>query len=211
MCDAARPGSLTDAERLQSLLPQAVISIDVSAGDVRVMVRRECIVDVVRLLHDDPELQYTFFCECLGVDYLDMHTGASIQGKGHRYEVVYNLCSLVDPATGALRNRRLFLKVPVPATDPEVPSVTSVFGGAGFPEREVYDLMGIRFSGHPDLRRILMSDDWSGHPLRKDYPLGGERVQFPGGTTGPSVGESVVQHAGESFTGRTASALGDVE
>jgi NADH-quinone oxidoreductase subunit C len=211
MCDTAKPVALLDAERLQSLLPQAVISIDVSAGDVRVMVRREGIVEVVRLLHDDPVFNYTFFCECLGVDYLDVHTGASIQGKAHRYEVVYNLCSLVDPATGALRYRRLFLKVPVPASDPEVPSVTSVFGGAGFPEREVYDLLGIRFSGHPDLRRILMSDDWSGHPLRKDYPLGGERVQFPGGTTGPSVGESVVQHAGESFTGRTGSVLGDVE
>jgi NADH-quinone oxidoreductase subunit C len=106
-------------------------------------------------------------------------------------------------------NRRIFLKVPVPEEDPVVPSVIGVYLGANFPEREIYDMFGITFSGHPDLRRLLMSDDWVGHPLRKDYPLGGERVRFPGGRFGPSVGEVPVQHPGESFTGKTGDAQGE--
>jgi NADH-quinone oxidoreductase subunit C len=90
-----------------------------------------------------------------------------------RFEVVYLLTSLDPPA-------RLRLKVPAPGDDPTVPSVVGVFGGANWLEREVFDMFGIRFPGHPDLKRILMPDDWEGHPLRKDFPLVEEPVQFFG-------------------------------
>jgi len=86
-----------------------------------------------------------------------------------RFEVVYELHSVA-------RNQRLRLKCRLPGGNPEIESVTSVWRGANWYEREVFDLFGIRFLNHPDLRRIMMPDDWEGHPLRKDYPITGTRV-----------------------------------
>jgi NADH-quinone oxidoreductase subunit C len=86
-----------------------------------------------------------------------------------RFEIVYHLHSIE-------RNLRLRLKAMLPGTDPTIESVTGVWRGAGWYEREVFDLFGVRFLNHPDLRRILMPDDWEGYPLRKDYPITGTRV-----------------------------------
>jgi NADH-quinone oxidoreductase subunit C len=107
---------------------------------------------------------YATFIDLCGVDYLR---------RRPRFEVVIHL---VDPDTP----HRLRARVPVDGTDPVVPSITSVFPGANFYERETYDLYGIDFGGHPDLTRILMPDDWEGHPLRKDYAVGSVPVQFKG-------------------------------
>ena len=85
----------------------------------------------------------------------------------------------------------------------------SIYPGANFPEREIFDMFGVCFEGHPDMRRILMSDDWVGHPQRKDYPLGGERVRFPGDKFGPAVAEVPVQHPGESYYGKTGDTQGE--
>jgi NADH-quinone oxidoreductase subunit C len=86
-----------------------------------------------------------------------------------RFEVVYHLQSVE-------RNQRVRLKCRLSGENPQIESVTSVWRGANWYEREVFDLFGIRFRGHPDLRRIMMPDDWEGHPLRKDYPVTGSRV-----------------------------------
>jgi NADH dehydrogenase subunit C (EC 1.6.5.3) len=117
--------------------------------------------------------------------------------KPKRFEVVYNLYSPVH-------FQRIFLKVRVDDGEP-VPSVTGVWEGASYPEREVYDMFGIPFEGHPNLKRILMPDDWVGHPLRKDFPLGGEEIPFAQDTWGPSIEDKTHPHAGESFEGLTGS------
>lgn len=110
------------------------------------------------------ELGFRMFVDLCGVDYLR---------RDPRFEVVITLLSLEAPA-------RLRIRVPVPGSDPSVPSITSVYAGANFYERETYDLFGIDFQGHPDLSRILLPDDWEGHPLRKDYGVGSVPVQFKG-------------------------------
>ena len=195
---------ILEVRKIEEHLPDALIGVYKFRGDTRIMVRREYIVDVCRLMRDDPELQFNFFGECLGVDYLEKF-------DDHRFEVVYNLSSIVYQKNGQTvgTGRRIFLKVPVPEDDPTVPSIVSIYPGANFPEREIYDMFGVTFVGHPDLRRILMSDDWVGHPQRKDYPLGGERVRFPGDKFGPSVGEVPVAHAGESYYGKTGDTQGE--
>ena len=206
LSDAAPGGSIIErieVQRIRDEFPGAIVEVNEFRGDTRITVRRESIVEVLTLLRDDPELQFDFFSECLGVDYLDPATGGYILGKANRFEVVYNLLSVLDTRIGKGRNARIFIKVGVPEDDPVVPTVVDVYPGANWPEREVYDMFGITFDGHPDLRRILMSDDWVGHPQRKDYPLGGERVQFPNNTYGPAVGDGVVAHPGESFFGFT--------
>ncbi len=88
-----------------------------------------------------------------------------------RFHVIYQLTSLS-------KNLSLQVRVPVPGTRPVVPSMTGVFASANWREREIWDMFGIHFDGHPDPRRILMPEDWEGHPLRKDYPLGYEEPQF---------------------------------
>jgi NADH (or F420H2) dehydrogenase, subunit C len=205
------PVERIEVTRLKEHFPGAIREVSEFRGDTRVTVAREQIVEILTFLRDDAEMQFNFFSECMGVDYLDPNEGTYIFGKPHRFEVVYNLYSLQDPRSGQGRNARLFIKVGVPEEDPVVPTVTEVYAGANWCEREIYDMFGVHFSGHPDLRRILMSDDWVGHPQRKDYPLGGERVQFPDGKYGPAVGDGLVAHPGESFSGLTASELGDQE
>ena len=105
---------------------------------------------------------FKMFVDLCGVDYLR---------RDPRFEVVVTLLSLAPPA-------RLRIKVPVSASQPSVPSLTGVYAGSNFYERETYDLLGIEFPGHPDLSRILLPDDWEGHPLRKDYAVGSVPVQF---------------------------------
>ena len=127
----------------------------------------ERLLEVMRFLHDDPRTRFEQVAELLGVDYL------YYPGAADRFAVIYGLLSLTH-------NHRLWVKVFVNDPDPQVPSVTSIWRGAEWPEREVYDMFGIQFTGHADLRRILLPQNFKDHPLRKDYPLTGkgEREDF---------------------------------
>jgi NADH-quinone oxidoreductase subunit C len=121
----------------------------------------EQLVDTCRALRDTPELGFAFLADLLPVDYLP---------REPRFEIVYLLASLGIAGFGETP-KRLRVKVRVPGANPSVPSVSSVWPAASWSEREAYDLFGIHFSDHPDLRRILMPEDWEGFPLRKDYPV----------------------------------------
>ncbi len=115
------------------------------------------LLDVVNYLQQ--QASFTLFEDITAVDWLP---------RVPRYEVVYHFLSLSS-------RQAICLKVPVSGENPQLPSITSIFKGANWYEREVYDLFGITFTGHPDLRRIEMPVDWEGHPLRKDYPVTGPR------------------------------------
>ena len=146
----------TVIEIVRRLAPAASIEAAPSMDMPAVYVGREHLVDVARILRDDPALQFQFFADVTAVDYLPAEP---------RYEVVYHLASV------GLAPKRLRVKVRVPGADARVPTVTGVFPAAGWPEREVFDLFGLTFDGHSDLRRILLPEDWVGHPLRKDAPV----------------------------------------
>jgi NADH-quinone oxidoreductase subunit C len=129
--------------------------------------------DVCRYLRDEPDLRFNFLNCISGVDYLqpDPKKAAKVDWEPH-FEVLYHLSSLV------YKQHRLVLKVRLPRWEddveghlPEVPTVSGVWSTANWHEREVFDLSGVRFTGHPDLRRILCPEDWEGHPLRKDYEM----------------------------------------
>ncbi len=125
------------------------------------------VIEMMEFLYADPRAKFEQLCDLAGVDYLNYPE------VGDRFGVVYALLSHTH-------NHRLWIKVFVNDPDPEVPSVTSVWKGAEWPEREVFDMFGIKFTGHPDLRRILLPQNFRDHPLRKDYPLHGkgEREDF---------------------------------
>ncbi len=124
-------------------------------GQAVITVPREGILAALRALREEPDLSLNMLSDLSAVDYL---------GRTPRFEVVYQLNSLVW-------RHRLRVKVPVPEDDPTVPSATAIWRAADWAEREVYDLFGIVFTGHPDLRRILLYPEFVGHPLRKDYPV----------------------------------------
>jgi NADH-quinone oxidoreductase subunit C len=146
-------------DKVAAKYPQAVEQrySDRAGGDWLV-VKAAQIREVLTELKLDPELDFKLFLSMDGVDRLQLPESSP------RFEVIYLLRSLS-------RNEWARLKVRVGEDTPEVPSVTSVFQGAGWWERFVWDFYGIRFSGHPDLRRILLYEEFKGHPLRKDYPL----------------------------------------
>ena len=143
-----------------------------SHGQAVVYVDRDHWAEVGAFLRD--EQQFTMCVDVTATDHLlDGVRYAPTGITTERYEVVANYLSHV-------RNRRVRVICAVPESDPSVPSLTGVYSGANFPERETYDFFGIDFTGHPELTRILMPDDWEGHPLRKDYPAARVPVTFKG-------------------------------
>lgn len=168
-----------DAEEASESVPEPARLygqlVSYSRGQTVLHVDRADLVDVVRSLRDDED-----FNVCLDVSAVDYLTYAAPRDlpadiQPERFEVVVLLLSHTN------RNR-VRIRVQVPESDPSVPSLFEIHPGTEAPEREVYDLFGIRFDGHPDLTRILMPEDWVGHPLRKDYAIGKIPVQFKGVT-----------------------------
>jgi NADH-quinone oxidoreductase subunit C len=141
-------------EILQSLVPGASFEAAASVEYAAIYVPASHLVATCTALRDDPRLKFNVLVEVTAADYLP---------RDPRFEVVYHLLSIPNKI-------RLRLKVRV-GNDGALPTVQGVWKGAGWPEREVWDMFGIFFEGHGDLRRLLMPDDWEGHPARKDYPV----------------------------------------
>jgi NADH-quinone oxidoreductase subunit C len=143
-------------QALKERFPEEIREITEFRGQVSVTVKRDRIREIMEFLHDDEEVCFSHLQDLCGVDYLGK--------KEVRFEVVYHLYSIRHRHT-------LRIKAEVPEDDPSLDSVVSIWDGANWHERECYDMFGITFRGHPNLRRILLPEDWEGHPLRKDYPL----------------------------------------
>lgn len=150
---------------LAAKFPDQVLGLHADAGQRFAHVRRDRILDLLRALRD--EHGFDMLTDLTAVDYLN-------QGQPERFCVVYNLYSFKA-------NARTRVKAFVPEADPAIDSAAGIWKAAPWAEREVYDLYGIVFRGHPDLKRILLPETYVGHPLRKDYPLTGrgERMDFP--------------------------------
>jgi len=151
--------------KIQERFADQVVGTGEHARQKWIEVKRDRVVDVLRLLRD--ECGFDMLTDLTCVDHLN-------QGTPERFAIVYNVYSLKD-------NERTRLKAWVPEADPTIETASSVWKAAPWAEREVYDLFGIVFKNHPDLKRILLPADYVGHPLRKDYPLTGrgERMAFP--------------------------------
>lgn len=160
----AVPGEAT--ARIRAEFGDGSVRAGNAVGCESVIAERDSILPFMKFLRDDPELSFDYLVDVTAVDRLKLD-------EAIRFAVVYQLYSY-------RHNRRFSVSVPVPEADPRIASVVSVWPGANWLEREVYDMYGIEFEGHPDLRRILMPDDFGSYPLRKDYPLHGkgERDNF---------------------------------
>jgi NADH-quinone oxidoreductase subunit C len=160
------------ASALDQALPDqdAIEGVVVHRGEITFHVRRDALPAVARAFRDDPALRFELLSGVSGINYPDE--------QGRELHAVYHLLSMTY-------NRRVRLEVACPDSDPRVPSVVATYPTADWHERETFDMFGIVFDGHPALTRILMPDDWPGHPQRKDYPLGGIPVEYKGGTVPP--------------------------
>jgi NADH-quinone oxidoreductase subunit C len=156
-------GSLLDAA-----VPGAARSEIEHRGEITIEVEPDRLLAAARFLASPPQ-SFALLSDLTCADFPEG------DGAGGRFRLAYHLYSLDSGA-------RLRLRVWAGAEDPEVDSVTGIWATANWHEREVYDMFGVRFRGHPDLTRILMPLDWEGHPLRRDYPIGGEEVQFSDAT-----------------------------
>jgi NADH-quinone oxidoreductase subunit C len=149
-------------ETLKGEFGEGVRPLEKFRGETKVQVNSDLIVRVCEFLRDTPDLSFDFLITLTAVDYWP---------EEPRFVVVYQLYSQENHAI-------IELRVPITDDHPQVSTVESIYPNANWHEREVYDMFGIKFEGHSDFRRILMPHDWEGHPLRKDYPLGYEEVQF---------------------------------
>jgi NADH-quinone oxidoreductase subunit C len=147
------------AECLRSWNAKAVAEVIEFRGETTIVVPRELLRATAERCREDAKLQYNFLTDATCVDRTPAEP---------RFELNYHLVSIP-------RREKVRLRVWVRGNDPVVDSLVPVWPGANWLEREVFDLFGIRFTGHPDLRRILLPDDWEGHPLRRDYPVEGYR------------------------------------
>ncbi|MBI5183529.1 MAG: NADH-quinone oxidoreductase subunit C [Nitrospinae bacterium] len=148
-------------KRLRDKFPDSIIESHSFRGDDTVIIKKEDIVEVCRFLRDEKGLAYNFMMDLTVVDYLNIR-------EEPRFEVVYHLYSLEH-------NHRVRIKAPVSESDCSIDSIISLWIGANWFEREAYDMYGIIFKGHPDIRRILLYKEFKGHPLRKDYPVQGRQ------------------------------------
>jgi NADH-quinone oxidoreductase subunit C len=149
---------------------EVITKVVIHRGEITFHVAREHLLTLVRFLRDDAQLRFEFCSSVSGVHYPD--------DVGRELHAVYHLQSMTH-------NRRIRLEVSAPDSDPHIPSVVATYPTADWHERETWDMFGIVFDGHPALTRILMPDDWPGHPQRKDYPLGGIPVEYKGATIPP--------------------------
>jgi len=157
--------ALQIAEKIKERFPEEVLDVKEFRGQVSVTLKKERILDIFRYLHDDPDLFLDYLVDVCGVDYLGK--------KEKRFEVVYHLYSIKH-------RHAVRVKAEVAGDKPSIDSVMPIWAGANWHEREAYDMCGIVFVGHPDLRRVLLPEDWEGYPLRKDYPLKGPEKEWPG-------------------------------
>lgn len=144
-------------EKLRGRFSQAIGEVVSFRDEYTIRVKREYLLEIARFLKEEPEYAFTFLSDLCGVDYL---------GREPRFEVVYHLYSMEHA-------HRLRMKVSLLSNNLTIPSVVSVWKTANWHERECYDLLGITFSNHPDLRRILTPEGFRDYPLRKDFPLKG--------------------------------------
>lgn len=148
--------------KLEAQFPELFFEVRRFRDEVTIYVPRENIVAVATFLRDDEELRYNYLSDLTGNDWPE---------REPRFEVIYHLFSM-------LHFTRLRLKVRVPENDCVCPTVTDVWGTANWHEREVFDMFGINFEGHPSLRRILLPEEWEGNPLRQDYDISWEEPEF---------------------------------
>ncbi|HHM23821.1 MAG TPA: NADH-quinone oxidoreductase subunit C [Bacteroidetes bacterium] len=146
-------------KKVQEKFGDCVLEVKDALGEATISIKRDCNVEVLKFLRDDPDLAFEFLMDACGIDYLEM-------GGFERFAVVYHLYSLKH-------NHRVRVKAFIPENDPRIDTVSHLWAAANWAEREVFDMYGIEFNNHPDMRRILCPDDFVGHPLRKDFPLQG--------------------------------------
>ena len=160
--------AITDIEQLKSHPALARLlewnapvaqAVKFDREELTIWVEKGSIREACAILRDDPECPFNYLCDLTAVDWYPSEP---------RFEVVYHLLSIP-------KKERVRLKAKLDGSSPAIESVTSVWPSANFYEREVFDLFGVRFTGHPNLKRIMMPDNWEGHPLRKDYPVEGYR------------------------------------
>jgi NADH-quinone oxidoreductase subunit C len=147
-------------DRLRERLGPAVVETHEHRGDATAVIERRALLDALQLCRDEPDLAFEVLMDLTAADY------SKFPGRedGPRFEVVYHLYSITH-------NHRVRLKVRVDEDDAVVPSATGLWPIANWLEREVWDMFGVRFADHPDLRRLLLYEEFVGHPLRKDYPI----------------------------------------
>jgi len=148
--------------KLKRELGESFLSVEEFRGQTAVTLDREAIVNACQMLRDDPDLDFNFLAALTAVDYWPSEP---------RFKIVYQLYSLANKEFIGLRAQ-------LSNESPEISTIESIYPNANWHEREVFDMFGVTFKNHSDQRRIIMPYDWEGHPLRKDYPLGYEEVQF---------------------------------
>lgn len=159
------PQAIDPVESVRRALPDAVSEVKTFRGETTLVVKPENVIAVLQYLRDTPGLVYNYLSDISSVDYYPDYD------RPGRFGLSYHLLSM-------LYKRRIRVKVYLPEENPQIDTAIPVWPGANWLEREIHDLMGIDFKGHPDKRRLMMPDDWMGHPLRRDYPLGYETVMF---------------------------------